>query len=143
MFWSIPFLTIVLVYSLFAINFASWVSDISDWFLWILWFFFIIDRYRDLKCDNIFVNRTKKVVKIQNLFDDFFFLQFGLWQLNVFGGIAIFFFFFWMWACCVWFWIFLRLVCVSFWICWASYSVCFLFLFCFVSFDLIKIVILI
>ena len=30
-----------------------------------MWIFllFIIDKYRDLKCDNIFVNRIKKVVK--------------------------------------------------------------------------------
>ena len=43
-FFFLKFLIIALVYSLFVVNFASWVSEIS-------------------KCDNIFVNKTKKVVK--------------------------------------------------------------------------------
>ena len=37
---------IVLVYSLFSVNFAMWVCEISDYLLWILLLFFIIDRYR-------------------------------------------------------------------------------------------------
>ena len=147
---------IVLVYSFFDNSFGLFLVCcqlcfvgllrflINSWFFWL----FIIDRFRDLKCcDNIFVNRTKKVVKISKSFDDFF-LQVGLWRLNVLGWSCYFIFYFWMWACCVWFWIFFLggfVFHFEFSGLATVFILCFIyvFLFCFVSFNLIKIAILI
>ena len=112
--------------------------------MWILWLF-IIDRYGDLKCDNIFVNRTKKVVKNSKSIWWFVFVGWSMVAKCV--GVELLFFFFLDVSMLYLILNSFRWVFVSFWICWTSCSIvfCFIyvFLFCFVSFNLIKILILI